>query len=79
MVIFNGLFRTFYRQSANRSMRIPEELTDIKLTIDYTSKAGKLETLTLGLELKDVVTNASITETSASIRTKRTTNILHTK
>ena len=66
----NGLFRTFYRQSANRSMRIsPEELTDIDLSIDYVSKSGKLETLTLGLELKDVVTNASITETSASIRT----------
>ena len=39
---------------------------------------GKLETLTLGLELKDVVTNASITETSASIRTNAP-NLLHTK
>ena len=65
----NGNFRSFYRVSANRSMNIkPEELTDIKLTIDYTSKAGKLETLTMGLELKDAVTNASRSESTPSIR-----------
>ena len=49
-------------------MRItPEDLTDINLSIDYVSATGKLETPTMGLELKDT-TNASITETSASIR-----------
>ena len=74
----NGSYRTFYRQSANRSMRIsPEDLTDINLSIDYVSATGKLETLTLGLELKDVVTNASITETSASIRNNAPKLITH--
>ena len=35
---------------------------------DYLSKSGKTETLTVGLELKSPVTNATISETSTSIR-----------
>jgi len=66
----NGNFRSFYRVSANRAMNLkPEELTDIKLSIDYTSREGTLETLTMGLELKDAVTNASRSESTPSIRT----------
>ena len=69
----------FYLASANRFIEYkPEELTDIKLTIDYTSKAGKLETPTMGLELKDAVTNASRSESTPSIR-QNAPNILYTK
>ncbi len=65
----NGPFRVFYRTSANRAMRIaPSELTDINFSFDYVSKAGKVETMTVTMELKDTVTNASTSESSASIR-----------
>lgn len=66
----SGSFRVFYRTSANRSMRInPDELTDIQFNFDYISKSGKSETMTITLELKDTITNASISESSQSIRT----------
>lgn len=65
----SGTFRAFYRQSANRLMRIrPEELTGITFTIDYLSTTGKTETLTLGVELKNIVSNATTSESSSNIR-----------
>tara|TARA_Y200000002_G_scaffold136879_1_gene112843 strand:+ start:9828 stop:13385 length:3558 start_codon:yes stop_codon:yes gene_type:complete len=65
----SGSFRTFYRTSANRSMRIaPSELTDINFSFDYLSKSGRSETMSVTLELKDTITNASTSESSASIR-----------
>ncbi len=65
----SGNFQAFYRTSANRTMRIkPDEITDVQISIDYLSKSGKTETLTVGLELKSPVTNATISETSTSIR-----------
>ena len=64
-----GGFRIYYRTSANRAMRIkPEELTNITFTLDYVSKQGTLETLTIGCELKEQVVNATTSETTASIR-----------
>ena len=64
-----GSFRVYYRQSANRQMVVrPEDLTNISVAIDYISRSGKIETLTIGLGLKSNVDNASISETSASIR-----------
>lgn len=64
-----GNFRIFYRTSANRAMKIkPEELTSINISLDYISKAGTIETLTLGLELKENVTNATTSESTPSIR-----------
>lgn len=64
-----GSFRIYYRQSANRQFIIrPEDLVNISITVDYTSKAGTRETLTIGLGLKSNVDNASVSETSASIR-----------
>ena len=65
----SGQFRIYYRTSANRSMRIkPEELTNITFSFDYLSKQGTLETLTIGVELKEQVVNATTSETTASIR-----------
>ena len=65
----SGQFQVFYRTSSNRSLRIkPEEITDVQVALDYTSRSGTTETLTLGLELKSSVTNASQSETSQSIR-----------
>ena len=64
-----GGFRIYYRTSANRSMRIkPEELTNITFNLDYISRQGTLETLTIGCELKEQITNASTSESTASIR-----------
>ena len=66
----SGAFRAYYRTSANRSMKInPEELTNITISIDYLSKAGTTETMTIGVELKEQVTNATTSESTASIRT----------
>ena len=65
-----GGFRVYYRTSANRSLSIaPSELTDITISFPYLSKAGTTETMTVGLELKTPVTNATISETTSSIRT----------
>ena len=65
----SGNFRAYYRTSSNRSMRIkPQELTSITFTVNYTSKAGTTETLTIGLELKENITNATTSESTPSIR-----------
>ena len=65
-----GTFRVYYRTSANRIMSInPNELTGITFTLPYTSKAGTTETLTIGVELKTPVTNATTSESTANIRT----------
>ena len=42
----------------------PEELTNITISIDYLSKAGTTETMTIGVELKEQVTNATTSESS---------------
>ena len=65
----SGNFRVYYRTSSNRAMRIkPQELTSITFTVDYISKAGTTETLTIGLELKENITNATTSESTPSIR-----------
>ena len=64
-----GSFRIYYRQSANRQFIIrPEDLVNISISIDYTSKRGTIETLDIGLALKSNIDNSSVSETSASIR-----------
>ena len=50
-------------------MRIkPDETTDVQIQLTILASPGKTETLTVGLELKSPVTNATISETSTSIR-----------
>lgn len=65
----NGSFRVYYRTSNNRVINIaPEDLSGITISLPYTSKAGTSETLTIGLELKQAVNNATTSESTASIK-----------
>jgi len=64
-----GSFKVYYRVSDNRSFTVsPGELINISITIPYQSKQGTSEKLTIGLELKYAIDNASTSETSASIK-----------
>lgn len=64
-----GGFRIYYRTSANRSYSIrPGDLINITLSLDYLSRSGQIETVTINCELKQSVENASLSETNASIR-----------
>ena len=65
-----GGFRLYYRTSANRALSIqPADLTNITISFPTLSKTGATETLTLGLELKTPVNNATTSETTSNIRT----------
>jgi hypothetical protein len=64
-----GNFRVYYRSSKNQRLIItPDSLRGIAVRIPYVSKAGKAETITITLELKYTVDNATISETNASIK-----------
>jgi len=64
-----GSFRTYYRISDNRSFIIaPDDLVGITIAIPYQSKAGTSETLTIGLELKYTIDNASPAESNDDIK-----------
>ena len=64
-----GSFRVYYRTSINDQYNIvPSDLVAISVSIPYTSKTGNPEQITLSLELKYTVDNATISETNASIR-----------
>ena len=64
-----GSFRTYYRTSLNDQFNIvPSDLVSISVNIPYTSKAGNSETISLTLELKYTVDNATVSESNASIR-----------
>ena len=65
-----GLFRTYYRVSANRDYTIyPSNLTNITVRLPYVSSIGRVETITINLELKEAIGNASSTESNVSIKT----------
>ena len=64
-----GNFRIYYRTSANRQFIVrPGDITNVIVTVDYLSKSGAIHTLTMNLALKENVDNASISETTASIK-----------
>lgn len=64
-----GSFRTYYRISSNSDYVIfPQDMTNITIRIPYVSKANKQEVLTVTLDLKVAVDNASGTETIESIK-----------
>jgi len=66
-----GDFRLFYRTSNGSSYRIkPSEISNSQIEIDYISRAGQLETLTVGLALQYTVANAVERESLNDIRTK---------
>lgn len=64
-----GNFRLYFRTSRNSSYNItPREMLGIGVDFDYTSQSGKLETLSLVLELQYTVDNAKQSEDNESIR-----------
>ena len=65
----SGSFRTYYRVSDNRNMVItPGDITNILIDIPYISRRNTEEVLTLGLSLKNTVTNSRTTESNAEIK-----------
>jgi len=65
-----GTFKVYYRTSNARQYKIvPSDMTGITISIPYTSAAGKIETLSITMELKSVIDNSSPAETNASIKT----------
>lgn len=64
-----GNFRVYYRTSKNQRLIIsPDNLRGIAVRIPYVSRAGTAETITITLELKNTIDNATISETNASIK-----------
>ncbi len=65
-----GKFKVYYRTSNARQFKIvPSDMTGITITVPYTSKAGKVETLSLTMELKTVIDNSAAAESNSSIKT----------
>lgn len=66
-----GTFRVYYRTSAGLNYKItPDEMQGIQVSMNYASKRGRTETLTLTVNLQNTVTNASARETIDEIRQK---------
>ncbi len=66
-----GNFRVYYRTSLNRNITIsPNEIRNVSIRIPYVSKAGRVETLSLYLDLKTTVSNSNISETNDEIKTR---------
>ena len=66
-----GTYRVYYRTSAGLNIKIsPDEMQGIQITVNYESKSGRTETLTLTASLQNTVTNASPRETLEEIRQK---------
>lgn len=64
-----GNFRLFYRQSNGLTYKITaDELQGIIIPINYVSRSGRVETLTIRASLHYTVTNASARETLNNIR-----------
>jgi len=64
-----GRFKAVYRTGANQRYTIkPEEMQNIRILIPYLSKTGIPETLTITASLNNTVSNASVSETNASIK-----------
>jgi hypothetical protein len=65
-----GNFRAYYRVSNSLTYTInPSDIVNVAISIPYYSARNQVETLTVTLSLAASVNNASIAETSASIKT----------
>lgn len=65
----SGSFRVYYRTSDNRNMIIsPNDIENVLIDIPYISKNNTEETLTIGLSLKETVSNGRTTETNTEIK-----------
>ena len=64
-----GNFKVYYRTGKNERLVIdPSDMRGISIQIPYVSRSGQSETLTIVLQLKYTVDNASTSESSASIK-----------
>ena len=65
----HGTFTVYYRTSSNSTYKItPDEMQGTSVNIDYTSRTGRVETLTIVVDLHYTVSNATERETIESIR-----------
>ena len=65
-----GNFRAYYRVSNSLTYTInPSDIVNVAISIPYYSARNQVETLTVTLSLASSVSNASVAETSASIKT----------
>lgn len=66
-----GTFSLFFRQSNNQSYKIsPDEIQGAAITINYVSRSGAVETLTIRASLKYTINNAAARETIDEVRQK---------
>ena len=64
-----GNFRVYYRTSKNQRLVInPKDMRGVNIEIDYVSRTGKVETISMTFSLQYTVDNASVSETNANIR-----------
>jgi len=64
-----GAFRVYYRISNGLAYTInPADIKNVVISIPYTSQAGNTETLSITLGLASTVSNASPSETNASVK-----------
>jgi hypothetical protein len=64
-----GPFRLYYRVSNGLTYSIsPSEVRGVDISVQYLSKSGAVQTLTIGLALESTVLNASAQETTDQIR-----------
>jgi len=64
-----GNFRVYYRSSNNLSYTVnPTDIRNISISIPYQSRQGTYETLTINLNLPTTISNATTSETNASIK-----------
>jgi hypothetical protein len=65
-----GTFRTYYRVSNGLNYTInPADIRNVSISIPYTSITGSPETITISLNLVTSVSNATTSETNASVKT----------
>lgn len=66
-----GRFRLYYRQSNGLTYKItPDEMQNVVIPVNYVSRSGRIETLTLRASLNYTVANATARESIEEIRTK---------
>ena len=64
-----GNFRVYYRTSKNQRLIVsPKDMRGVNIEIDYVSRTGKVETISMTFSLQYTVDNASVSETNANIR-----------
>ena len=65
----SGNFRTYYRTSANSASVInPGAIGNVNIDIEYQSRSGNIEVLSLGFKLNYTVTNGTASESNEEIK-----------